>query len=133
LFLFDILITIFIKNKYGNGENVPPGTLADTVITTCDKFDYFLCSHFGLKGTSRPCHYVVLHDENEFDRDSNPLLAYVLTCIFARSTTSVSYPTPTYYADICAERGRLLISKQRFFIYIHYIFREINFITIFLI
>jgi eukaryotic translation initiation factor 2C len=93
------------------GKNVPPGTLVDSTITTSDKFDYFLCSHIGIRGTSRPCHYVVLHDENDFNLENNPILSYVLTCIFARSTTSISYPAPTYYADIAAERGRLLIKE----------------------
>ena len=32
--------------------------------------------------------------------------------IYARSTTAVSYPAPTYYADLCAERGRQYIRND---------------------
>lgn len=28
-------------------DNVPPGTLVDRIIVSPDKFDFFLCSHFG--------------------------------------------------------------------------------------
>jgi hypothetical protein len=32
--------------------------------------------------------------------------------IYERTTGAVSYPTPTYYADLCAERGRQYIRKD---------------------
>ncbi|RNA14832.1 argonaute, partial [Brachionus plicatilis] len=87
-------------------ENVPPGTIVDTVIVTPDKFDYFICSHLGIQGTSKPCHYYLLFDQNNFDSNKIIVLSFYLCHIYARSTTSVSYPAPTYYADLCAERGR---------------------------
>ncbi|CAA7031916.1 unnamed protein product [Microthlaspi erraticum] len=33
------------------------GTVVDSVITHPKEFGFYLCSHFGVKGTSRPTHY----------------------------------------------------------------------------
>ena len=44
-------------------DNAQPGTVVDKEITTAAQFDFYMCSHFGLKGTSRPTHYHVLCDD----------------------------------------------------------------------
>jgi eukaryotic translation initiation factor 2C len=41
-----------------------PSWIRDVVHPT--EFDFYLQSHGGLLGTSRPAHYSVLHDENGF-------------------------------------------------------------------
>ncbi|KAG6909902.1 hypothetical protein DXG01_014716 [Tephrocybe rancida] len=46
--------------------NCPAGTVVDTEIVHPTEFDFFLQSHSGLLGTSRPAHYSVLYDENGF-------------------------------------------------------------------
>ena len=46
--------------------NCPPGTVVDTEVTHPTEFDFYLQSHGGLLGTSRPAHYNVLQDENNF-------------------------------------------------------------------
>lgn len=38
------------KDAVGAHKNVPPGTTVDTGVTDPCKFDFYLCSHFGLKG-----------------------------------------------------------------------------------
>ena len=46
--------------------NVPAGTVVDCDVTNPAEFDFYLQSHGGLLGTSRPAHYNVLLDENNF-------------------------------------------------------------------
>ena len=54
-----------------------------------------------LLGTSRPAHYNVLHDENNFTPDSLQALSFALCHVYARSTRSVSIPAPVYCERIC--------------------------------
>ena len=64
--------------KIGKAGNVPPGSLVDTKIVTKDMMDFFLVSHQGIQGTSKPCHYFVLHDENNFTMNQLGLLTHYL-------------------------------------------------------
>ena len=50
---------LFAKNKEDcdRSGNVPAGTCVDTDITAPHNFDFYLCSHGGIQGTSRPVHY----------------------------------------------------------------------------
>nr|GMD24125.1 eukaryotic translation initiation factor 2C [Ipomoea batatas] len=50
--------------------NILPGTVVDTKICHPTEFDFYLCSHAGIQGTSRPAHYHVLYDENAFTADA---------------------------------------------------------------
>ena len=59
-----------------------------------------------LQGTSHPCHYHVLWDDNRFSADDLQKLSYQLCHSYARCHRSVSYPTPTYYAHHVAFRAR---------------------------
>jgi eukaryotic translation initiation factor 2C len=86
--------------------NVLPGTVVDSGITHPYAFDFFLVSHAGIQGTSRPVHYYVLYDENKFDADVMQDFTNRLCYNFARCTRSVSICTPVYYADLLAYRAR---------------------------
>ena len=46
--------------------NCPAGTVVDRDVVHPTEFDFYLQSHGGLLGTSRPAHYSVLYDENGF-------------------------------------------------------------------
>ena len=46
--------------------NCPAGTVVDSDVVNPVEFDFYLQSHGGQLGTSRPTHYNVLVDENEF-------------------------------------------------------------------
>lgn len=103
--------TSFIQNQFQD-ENIPPGTVVDTVITHPREFDFYLCSHWGVKGTSRPTHYHVLWDENQFTSDELQKLVYNLCYTYAKCTKPVSLVPPAYYAHLAAYRGRLYLERS---------------------
>ncbi|KAG0548151.1 hypothetical protein BDA96_01G142000 [Sorghum bicolor] len=86
--------------------NILPGTVVDTKICHPSEFDFYLCSHSGIQGTSRPTHYHVLFDENNFTADALQTLTYKLCYTYARCTRSVSIVPPAYYAHLAAFRAR---------------------------
>lgn len=55
------------KNLPDNPKNVLPGTMVESTITSPIWFDFFLVSHNGIKGTSRPTHYMVLENGMGFN------------------------------------------------------------------
>ena len=52
------------------------GTTVDIGITHPTEFDFYLCSHQGIQGTSRPSHYHVLWDDNHFEADELQQLTF---------------------------------------------------------
>ncbi|KAI8818024.1 Piwi domain-containing protein [Fimicolochytrium jonesii] len=86
--------------------NVVPGTVVDSDICHPTEFDFYLTSHAGLQGTSKPAHYHVLYDENRFTADDMQELTYRLCYLYARSSRSVSIVPPAYYAHLVAARAR---------------------------
>uniref|UniRef100_A0A8C2F0Z1 Argonaute RISC catalytic component 3b n=1 Tax=Cyprinus carpio TaxID=7962 RepID=A0A8C2F0Z1_CYPCA len=99
--------------RVGRSGNIPAGTTVDTDITHPYEFDFYLCSHAGIQGTSRPSHYHVLWDDNCFTADEFQLLTYQLCHTYVRCTRSVSIPAPAYYAHLVAFRARYhLVDKE---------------------
>lgn len=94
-------------NKADRSGNVPPGTVVDTEICHPSEYDFFLMSHAGLQGTSRPTHYHVLRDDNKFAPDKLQSLCYHLCHLQSRCTRSVSLVPPVYWAHIAADKRRL--------------------------
>jgi len=86
--------------------NVPAGLVVDQVITHPSEFDFYLNSHAGLQGTSRPCHYHVLADENGFNSNTLQDFTNKLCYTYVRCTKAVSLVTPVYYAHLGAARAR---------------------------
>ncbi|XP_077507319.1 protein argonaute-4-like [Amblyomma americanum] len=100
------------RDGVGKCRNVPPGTTVDSVVTHPLDFDFYLCSHFGIQGTSRPSHYYILWDDSSFTADEVQYLSYHLCHTYARCTRSVSIPAPVYYAHLAAYRAKKhLMSK----------------------
>ncbi len=64
------------------------------------------------QGTSRPSHYHVLWDDNDFTADELQCLTYQLCHTYVRCTRSVSYPAPAYYAHLVAFRARYHLQER---------------------
>ncbi|KAG9290846.1 hypothetical protein G9A89_010995 [Geosiphon pyriformis] len=94
------------KQNSDRSGNCLPGTVVETSITHPFEFDFYLQSHAGLQGTSRPCHYHVLYDENSFTADTLQTLSYNLCYLYARCTRAVSLVPPVYYAHLVCSRAR---------------------------
>lgn len=94
------------RDGVGRCKNIPPGTTVDTVVTHPVDFDFFLCSHAGIQGTSKPAHYYVVHDDSDFKSDELQKLSYYLCHTYARCARSVSIPAPVYYAHLAAFRAK---------------------------
>ena len=92
--------------KYQKSGNALAGTVVDQGINHPTEGDFYLLSHEGIQGTSRPCHYQVLWDDNQLTANELEELAYYLCHLYARCTKSVSYPAPTYYSHLAADRAR---------------------------
>ena len=58
------------------------------------EYDFFLSSHPGLQGTSRPAHYHVLFDENSFTPDEMHEMSYryhAVAFVFSVSLSDIRY------------------------------------------
>ncbi|SJL13318.1 uncharacterized protein ARMOST_16758 [Armillaria ostoyae] len=112
-------------------ENCLAGTVVDRGVGHPTEFDFYLQSHGGLLGTSRPTHYSVLHDvntsscswlfiadifrlyqENKMIPDDLQSLTNALCYVYARSTRAVSIPAPVYYADTVCSRANYHFSSE---------------------
>eukprot|EP01023_Acetabularia_acetabulum_P000689 TRINITY_DN10283_c0_g1_i1.p2 TRINITY_DN10283_c0_g1~~TRINITY_DN10283_c0_g1_i1.p2 ORF type:complete len:224 (-),score=41.45 TRINITY_DN10283_c0_g1_i1:410-1081(-) len=89
----------------GRMMNVMPGTIVDSGVTDPHNFDFYLVSHQGIQGTSRPAHYTVLLDENYFGPDGIQLMCYWQCYTFCRCTRAVSVVPPIYYATEVCKKG----------------------------
>ncbi|OVA01133.1 Argonaute/Dicer protein [Macleaya cordata] len=103
--------------------NILPGTVVDSSICHPTEFDFYLCSHKGIKGTSRPAHYHVLWDENNFTADGLQSLTNNLCYTYETSSLSLvifqfyfflSYDIvpPAYYAHLAAFRARCYAEQE---------------------
>lgn len=93
-------------------KNVCAGTVVDTTITHPRNFDFFLCSHEGIIGTSKPCHYQLLVDEIGFSSDGIQALINRLCYTYARCARAVSYVPAAYYAHLAAFRARYYVDTN---------------------
>ncbi|XP_051151747.1 protein argonaute 16 [Andrographis paniculata] len=83
-------------------ENVPPGTVVDTKIVHPMYYDFYMCAHRGLTGTSCPAHYHVLLDEIGFSPNKLQNLINSLCYVYQRSTSAISIVAPVRYAHLAA-------------------------------
>ncbi|ESQ51884.1 hypothetical protein EUTSA_v10016224mg [Eutrema salsugineum] len=83
-------------------ENVPAGTVVDTKIVHPTNYDFYMCAHAGIIGTSRPAHYHVLLNEIGFSPDDLQNIIHCLSYVNQRSTTATSIVAPVRYAHLAA-------------------------------
>ncbi|OVA06538.1 Argonaute/Dicer protein [Macleaya cordata] len=100
------------RSSTDKSGNILPGTVVDSKICHPTEFDFYLCSHAGIQGTSRPAHYHVLWDENNFTADEMQSLTNNLCYTYARCTRSVSVVPPAYYAHLAAFRARFYMEPE---------------------
>ncbi|AQK89302.1 putative argonaute family protein isoform X1 [Zea mays] len=86
----------------GKPDNVPAGTVVDNKVCHPRNFDFYMCSHAGMIGTTRPTHYHILHDEIGFNPDDLQELVHSLSYVYQRSTTAISVVAPICYAHLAA-------------------------------
>ncbi|KAI0341852.1 Piwi-domain-containing protein, partial [Trametopsis cervina] len=79
-----------------NSGNCLPGLVVDKEIVHSTYMDFYLQSHAGLLGTSRPSHYVVLKNEPQWSADQIQELSYALCHVYSAATRAVSIPAPVY-------------------------------------
>mmetsp|Transcript_78952 Transcript_78952/g.231751 ORF Transcript_78952/g.231751 Transcript_78952/m.231751 type:complete len:989 (-) Transcript_78952:268-3234(-) len=91
--------------------HLEPGTVAGEGIAVPGHLNFFLVSHRGLKGTSVPCHYHVLHKDVRLTLrvDDVERITYDLCHLYSRADKTVSYASPAYMADHLCERGKLYL------------------------
>jgi len=94
------------NNKYARNGNVLAGTYVSNGLNHPTEADWFLVSHEGIQGTSRPTHYQVLWDDADLKGNDLVQLTYYLCHLYSRCKRSVSYPAPTYYSHLAADRAR---------------------------
>ncbi|KAG7176184.1 argonaute 2-like 2, partial [Homarus americanus] len=95
------------RDGVGRSKNIPPGTTVDTFITHPTERDFYLCSHQGIQGTSKPTHYHILWDDSDLTMNDLQTLTYAMCHLYSRCTRSVSIPTPAYYAHLVAFRAKV--------------------------
>ena len=100
------------KEQSGKSGNIPAGTTVDANITHPTEHDFYLCSHQGVQGTSRPTYYRILWDDNKLGADELQQLSYQLCYTYTRCTRSVSIPAPVYYSHLVAIRARYHIMDK---------------------
>ncbi|KAI4308285.1 hypothetical protein L6164_031375 [Bauhinia variegata] len=78
------------------------GTVIDNKVCHPRNYDFYMCAHAGMIGTSRPTHYHILYDEVGFSPDDLQELVHSLSYVYQRSTTAISVVAPICYAHLAA-------------------------------
>lgn len=96
---------MFETGQNGYVGNPQPGTVIDKDVVHPVRFECYLNSHHALKGTSKPCHYCVVHNECGLSSDEMQQIAYYLCYLCARCYKPISIPIPVKYAHLVSEQA----------------------------
>ncbi|GAA5870647.1 hypothetical protein JCM16303_001545 [Sporobolomyces ruberrimus] len=101
-------VRAFVNQGPGNinqgSGNIAPGTVIDTEIVDARAADFYLASHKGIIGTTRPTRYFPLVDDNNLSPDAIQGLCNDVAYTYQRCTRAVSLPASVYYADLIGRR-----------------------------
>jgi hypothetical protein len=108
-------VKMFLEKDEGgpNGAdiiNIPVGTLVDRVITSKDKYDFYLNSAESRQGTCSSTHYTVLYDNTEIEAFNIYKLTYYLTFLSYNTTKSIRVPAPLYFVT---RRNKFTVENLR--------------------
>ncbi len=95
---YDFFVSKFVVSLLSKCCQIPCRVLVIFLYFVTDLTTVQLQSHAGLKGTSRPIHYHVLHDENNFTPDALQNLTNSLCYLSTRTTRAVSLVPAVKYA-----------------------------------
>ncbi|GLD92496.1 hypothetical protein PINS_up001054 [Pythium insidiosum] len=96
-----------VDSRDGDSKgNLKAGTVVDNGVCHPTEHDFYLLSHAGIQGTSRPTHYHVLLDEIGFSADDIQMMTNRLCYTYARCPRSVSMVPSAYYSHLLAYRAR---------------------------
>ena len=84
-------------NNFNSVDNIPVGTIVDSIITHKEKYDFYLNSAESRQGTSSSTHYTILHDDTELSAIQIYKLTYYLTYLSYNTTKSIRVPSPLYF------------------------------------
>lgn len=59
-----------VNDTTGKQKNVQAGTCIDHGPVSDNFFEFYMYAHAGIMGTSRPAHYLLLHDDNNLSPES---------------------------------------------------------------
>lgn len=105
------LFPVDANNNYDKYYNAPAGTCVDTGIThpvEMNLKDFYLASHAAIQGVTKPTKYCTIYDDARLTYDDVEELVFYLCHMYTRCNRAVSYPAPTYYAHLAAERAKVL-------------------------
>lgn len=106
-------IRLFEQRMEDPRQNLGPGTVVMQQGVHPGRFaNFFLISHAGIKGTTRPCRYFILRNEigesGRLPLEFWVYFAYQAAHLYGRCQRAVSAPAPLLYAKLLADRGKLL-------------------------
>nr|CAD2172651.1 unnamed protein product [Meloidogyne enterolobii] len=96
--------------------NLTPGSVINEKIVRPELPEFFMQSHFPIKGTGKPVEYSVLLDEIGMTQDELQGFLNGLCYSHQIVNSAISLPEPIYQADELAKRGRNnFMAMKRFF------------------
>ncbi|XP_043281262.1 piwi-like protein Siwi [Venturia canescens] len=95
-----IIVTKRLNTRlFLRGNNPPPGTVVDDVITNPIKYDFYIVSQCVKQGTVSPTGYSVISDNVNLDAGKLQKLTYKLTHMYFNWSGTVRVPAPCRFAQ----------------------------------